>query len=254
MTVSSIPPTDPAPLPILEGIDVSGNNINLHAVPTPIDIDANKVVQEGRKSFVVLKCTEGVNWIDPHYPYLRDKFIAAEIPTMTIYHYLRLRHGHPQDADLQLTQAWTQYKKLQDSSDNELPRMWCDIELNENFGPLLLTSAVTQLQGEWRDCIHMACDTMKKLSDQDGLKLPAIYTDDGEWSSLGGNKIIEAVDFPLVLAAFTSSLTPHVMPPWSDLYLHQYGGDVGNIGTCPGVPGHCDLDRFRGTLDEFRSR
>ncbi len=247
-----IPPTDPAPQTILEGIDISGNNGN---------IDAQRVVGEGGKSFVVIKCTEGVNWVDPHYDSNLKRFQLAKIPCITIYHYLRLRQGRPQDSDVQIAQFFDKYRLLQDASQTECPRAWCDIELNENFQAELLHAfnthdviAIAKMQNDWRDCISKALDKWNDLSQLSGLKQLAIYTDDGEWASLGGYKITEANAYPLVLANTNGSTHPKIPTPWKDKYIHQYAADITTIGTCPGVFGHCDLDRFVGTIDELRVR
>jgi lysozyme len=218
-------PSDPDS--IIYGIDLSANNGN---------INAQEIVDAG-KQFVYLKVSEGVNYHDPRFQAYAQQLTAAGMKDLGAYHYLRVRHATQQDAKTQALQFVSLCAKA--NCFNLIP--WLDCELNEN-------QAATK--DEWAEAIR---DWVQEYIALVGKK-PAIYTDLGEWNSLGGPALTEMADLPLVVAAFTNG-NPPVPGPWGkdDWIIHQYAADLGVIGTCPGVADHCDLDRFRGTIEDLRS-
>lgn len=218
-------PSDPNSM--VYGLDLSSHQGNINA----------KEIVEAGKEFAYIKVSEGVNYHDPRYLSYAQQLQDAGLADMGGYHYLRVRHGKPQDAKDQAYQFVDLCAKA--SCLNLIA--WLDCELNEN------QNATKQ---EWADAIHEWVQEYIALVG----KKPAIYTDLGEWNSLGGPALVEMADLPLVIAAFTHG-EPPVPGPWGkdDWIIHQYAADVGVIGTCPGVYGHCDLDRFRGTIDDLRS-
>lgn len=219
---------------MIEGVDLSGNNGK---------ITASKIIVV--KQFVYLQCTEGVNYVDPAFTIMLGQFRALGFDDIGAYHYLRVRHGAAQDSNTQAEQHFAQLDQ------NRIKLIsWLDAETHKN-------EAATQQ--EYADAIGMYIDRFMQLAGR-----LAFYTSRGEWelnglSSIGALvPIATVVDKPLALAAYQAGDDMTLPDPWRTAGIpwtfHQYAGDVGNIGTCPGVSSpHCDLDRFNGTIEQLRA-
>jgi GH25 family lysozyme M1 (1,4-beta-N-acetylmuramidase) len=218
---------------MIEGVDLSGNQGK---------IDAAKIIAV--KAFVYLQCTEGVNFVDPSFGLFLGQFRALGFDDIGAYHYLRVRHGVAQDADVQAQQHFEQLDK------NRIKLIsWFDAETRRN-------EAATQQ--ECADAIGMYTERFMQLAGR-----MALYTSRGEWEQNGDKSMgtlvpaATVVDKPLALAAYTPGDDMTLPDPWRTAGVgwafHQYAGDVGNIGKCQGVTTNCDLDRFNGTIEQLRS-
>lgn len=219
---------------MLELIDVSGSNVTHDVrgaiVPLPWSDIAKALSPE--TSAVIVKATEGVDFIDPAF--WSNVMGARDVGYFVLtYHYLRVRHGVAQDASKQLAQ----YGALVASADLP-PRLIVDCECAENTPP-----AVAQ---EWGDAIRFA----RLRAKADTSLEPCLYTSPGEWRSMGGVVLSTAVDFaasPLWVADVRGNDAPEVPPPFSDWALWQYTWKSV-------IAGHTfDRSRFRGTLDDLKS-
>lgn len=84
------------------------------------------------------------------------------------------------------------------------------------------------------------------------VKTCGVYSFPYFWDHLVANAPASAtawcVDRPLWMAAYPGSPTMAPLPPFSSVDLHQYSGK----GTCPGVHGPVDIDRFYGDVTALR--
>lgn len=212
----------PGELVTVEVIDVSGNQSS---------VDYDRVKASGVEA-VIVKATEGVNYIDPMFHTHVMRAIQAGLTVMA-YHYLRIRHGVPQDAHEQARQFC---KLVQDCG--LPPLVFGDYEgkFNEDARPQ-----------EWAEAIR---GFIVECSTQMG-RPPCSYTDPGEWTSYGGVILATAVDIGATdLWLADPRALPIVPSPWTEWKLLQYSG----TGLpCSGVMGVVDRSRFAGTLDEFRA-
>lgn len=172
------------------------------------------------------KATEGVRYEDPcfvdHCAAIRD---AGRV--LGAYHYLRIRHGAPQDAKAQAHEFAERYARER-CEFGEL-----DVEMMENESATAAEAheAVADFHSELIAILNPPM---------------LLYTSKGEWEhwALGDLHI----QWPLSLAAYTDSFAPKVPLPWVDWLLHQYTGK----GVVRGVTGTVDRYRSKGSLDDFR--
>lgn len=208
---------------ITEAIDLSANNrdaagmyehaVDWAAVTAPI---------------VIIKGTEGVNYTDPRCLVLCAGARAAG-KLLGLYHYLRIRHGRPQDARQQAREFAALYRRV-GATFAEL-----DVERgeNEDATPAEAQEAVREFVSEWKAIL------------EDPL---LVYGSPGELNSFEIWAVPELASLPLSMAGY-SLIAPTPPRPWSAWVLWQYTGS----GSAPGVYGPCDRYRFRGSLAGFRS-
>jgi len=201
---------------VLNTVDVSGWNAPL---------DWSRVAAAGI-SVAWVKATDGVGSPDPRYEqHARGAADAGLI--VGSYHYLRIRHGRPQDARAQVREylsRWHAYWHL---------RPVLDVESGGN-------EAATS--DEWSRAV---CDAVAEVEQLVGVS-PVIYTSRGEWEGRGLGSLTSLNRCPLWLACYGATAT--VPRPWGEYALWQYTGD----GVILGVPGVFDLSRGE-SLDRLRT-
>ena len=198
-----------------EWIDLSSNNLGVHW---------NKLDPAVRG--VICKATEGVKYEDPRF----RAFCAGTRDSGRIlgaYHYLRIRHGKPQDARAQAHEFAERFTRER-CEFGEL-----DVERAENENAT---------SDEAREAVNEFTSELVAILNPPMM----LYTSKGEWD-LWELQTME-IPWPLSLAAYTNSLTPTVPKPWTDWLLHQYTG----TGKVDGVDGVVDRYRSKGSLDDFR--
>lgn len=207
-----------------EWIDLSGNNLSVHWGKLGADVRG-----------VIVKLTEGVRYEDPrakaHCAGTRD---AGRI--LGGYHYLRVRHGRPQDGRAQAHEFAERFTRER----CEFGELDVETMLNESATSVEVREAVTEF-----------IDELTAILNPPML----LYTSKGEWESQGPPPAPAwdlrdfVVPYPLSLAAYTAQLEPAPARPWKSWLLHQYTGS----GSDPGVDGKVDRYRSRGSLDDFKA-
>jgi len=212
---------------MLEGIDVSR-----YQNPNSIDWQlAAKTIQ-----FVYAKASEGGSSTpiaDPRFSQHIAKAKEAGLLTGG-YHYLRVRHGQPQDAR---QQADVFCDIIEKQGCELLPMLDCETDNNK---------AATD--DEWLDAIRTF---MARCRERLNV-VPFLYTYPGFWASR--RKLTEATDlavYPLWIAHYTTALKPIVPRPWVMWIMWQYAAGAGNIGRVPGVPTVVDRNRLRVPFEEI---
>jgi len=192
---------------VIATVDVSGWNAPL---------DWSRVAAAGI-SVAWVKATDGLGSPDARWALHTSQAAAAGL-IVGSYHYLRIRHGRPQDARQQVREylgRWRAHWQL---------RPVLDVESGGNEAA---TSA------EWSSAV---CDAVAEVEQLVGVS-PVIYTSRGEWEGRGLGALTSLDRCPLWLACYGATAT--VPKPWGEYALWQYTGD----GVIPGVPGVFDLSR-----------
>lgn len=192
---------------MIHTVDVSGWNAPL---------DWSRVVAAGI-SIAWVKATDGLGSPDARWSQHSSQAAAAGL-TVGSYHYLRIRHGRPQDARQQVREyiaRWRQYWQL---------RPVLDVESGGNEAA---TSA------EWSRAV---LDAVDECEQQVGVS-PVIYTSRGEWEGRQLGALTSLDRCPLWLACYGSTAT--VPRPWVAYALWQWTGD----GEIDGLSGRFDLSR-----------
>lgn len=203
-----------APLPILNGVDVS--NWQGH-------IDWPQVAQSGR-AFAFIKATEDSDFVDPWFPanWQRCKEVGM---ARGAYCFARPSKSSPADS---VTLFEATIKSAGGLAEGDLIAL--DIEDEKFAGSLHVWVA------EWLD-----------LAERTFGVRPVIYT--GHWYSEPHD--LEHPDlskYPLWYASYQDQLPP---PPtgWQKVTFWQHSAHA----QVPGVAGDCDVDRFYGSPDELRA-
>jgi lysozyme len=165
---------------------------------------------------VIHKCTEGDDYLDPTFEERRDKYAARRQSARTIgllwgaYHFLR-----PGDM---VEQANWFVRNVDDDA------------------PTLL-AADHEDPGVSLDDLKLFLETVRTLTGQ----RPCVYSGHVIKEQLGGAGDVFLSRHRLWLAHYSSepSWPDHT---WSTYWLWQYT----DTGSCPGVTGNCDLNRFVG--------
>ncbi|MFI4978538.1 MAG: GH25 family lysozyme [Solirubrobacterales bacterium] len=207
---------------MLEGIDISSRIT-----------DAGKVAR--RAAFIYQKATDGVGTpsavIVPNANALRAEG-AGDV--LGAYHFLRVRHGRPQDADEQCKEFLAVRREA------GCPLIsWLDVELGEEG-----SSNRAATKDEVRAAVVLFLDTWHDCTE-DPL---AWYSSPGEANVMGLVLIPELALLPLALADYESTYhVPASLPSPPAFWQYQ--------GTTPfdGVAGGADLTRFLGSLDVLRA-
>lgn len=208
---------------MLESIDVSVANGK---------IDWVKVAAAGI-SFVYVKATDGVNYIDPTFFTNAKGALAAGLP-VGAYHYLKVRHGKAQDAQKQALQYCEAYVK---AGCTLVPALDCEDATNKDATP-----------DEWLEAIRT---WVAVVEDELGCK-PLLYTYPGFWGSLGPKmNLPEFGELKLWIAHYTTAPKPMMVKPWTSWFMWQYAASAGVFGRVDGVSTYVDRNRCVGTLDDL---
>ena len=197
-------------------IDISSNN---GAVTFPV------VASAGVKA-VMHKATEGVGSFDSQC-LTRCAQAKASGLKVGVYHYLRVRHGRPQDAAQQAADYLKVWKEV---SPDLLPCV--DVESAYNTDPAT-TPAGPATQAE---CQQAVLEFVAAIRQATGYS-PIIYTSHGEWISMGLAALSTLASCPLWIASYGDSAT--APPPWTTFVAWQWSGS----GQLPGVSGPVDLSQ-----------
>lgn len=208
----------------IEGIDVSHYQASARF---------DEVAKAGIK-FVLVKLGEGSHLIPP-YADRSASALCARVRASGLmlggYHYLRGRHGSPQDAKTQAEdffEAWQRERC-------EIAEL--DIESKNNEA---------SMGHEMRDASTQFLDRWDQLS---GRKRILIYTSQSEGDACLLHEIPGMSDRPLSVANYTKAPKPLLPKAWKDWVLWQYTGS----GRVPGIDGDCDCYRLRGSLADLRA-
>lgn len=208
---------------MLEGIDVSVANGK---------IDWVKVAAAGI-SFVYAKATDGVNFIDPTFFTNAKGAMAAGLP-VGAYHYLKVRHGKPQDALVQAKQYCEAYLK---AGCTLLPALDCEDAGNKDA-----------TADEWLEAIRF---WVGAVEGRLGCK-PILYTYPGFWGTLGPKmNQPEFAELKLWIAHYTTAPKPMMVKPWTSWFMWQYAASAGVFGHVDGVSTYVDRNRCVGTLEDL---
>ena len=209
---------------MIEGIDVSRYN-GISTIDWPV---VARHVQ-----FVYVKASDGVGDEDPSFSKHVKGARAVGLVTGA-YHYLRVRHGLPEDA---VKQA------------NEL----CDLHLRE--GCELVPMLDCEEQGnttvtgeEWLVAIRTFLSVIRTRLGVDAF----VYTYPGFWSA--HRELREATDLashPLWIAHYTPKPEPIIPAPWSSWSVWQYAAGAGVIGRLEGVKTVVDRNRSKLSIVEM---
>lgn len=190
---------------------------------------------------VVVKATEGVDYVDPCF-YEHAKKIRLAGLELNAYHYLRVRARKAQDAELQAEQFCEAYLK---ACCTGVPWLDCELEFNQQA-----------VESEWLQAIRQFVDVTEFWL---GCK-PDIYTFPGFWMSR--KALCEAqdlLDCRLVIAHYTPDSKPGLprsnpkMPgPWGEQnwFGWQYAASAGVLGRCDGIPGLVDRSMVKADKPE----
>lgn len=210
---------------MIEGIDLSSFSGVINAAK----------VQAAGCAFVYLKATDGVGTIDGALMRNANAFRAAGMTDVIgAYHYLRVRHTHPQDAD-------EQCKQFMDAATNAGALMippWLDVETNGN------TQAT---KDEVRSAVELWLDTWDARNPDPATV--CLYTSPGEAAMMGLTLMDDLSTRPLALAAYTQGNLGALPQPWTAWAFHQYAGNVAYAG----VGYLADRIRYNGTLDQLKA-
>lgn len=206
---------------MIEGIDCSQWSGNL-------DFEA---IAKGC-AFVYHQATDGAGTVDKMLMLranaLRGVGMADRIGS---YHFLRVRHGHRQDAD-------EQAKEFMDARANAgcpLPP-WLDVEL----GPAGSSNRAAT-HDEVRAAVELFVSTWDRC-----LGGPLCgYSSPGEMHAMGLDYIDAFTALPLALAEYTGAAKPSLPQPFKSWAFWQYAGNVHALG------GLVDRVRFSGTVDDL---
>lgn len=220
----------------IEGIDLSGSNIDYAAVA------ASKV-------FVYQKLTDGVGSpCSAALPHCNGLRATGMVNVLGGYLFVRIRHGRAQDTDDQVKEFLDMREKCR------CPLApWFDLEasgLAQGVQPVLLDphadpKAKAVILDEIRAAVLLGLETWEACK---GGSL-VVYTSPGEASMMGLTQIDELGNYPLALAAYNGGYhVPAPPQPWTAPYaFHQYNGDVSAFG------GVVDEVRFFGTLEQLQT-
>lgn len=220
------------------GIDASGFSGNL---------DWDAVARDC--GFVCLKGTDGVGDVDSTLLLRANNARRVGLgDSISVYHFLRVRHGMRQDADEQAKQALEAYANAGGSLE-----MWLDVEMDSVSGgqhgaiaKLLLDPhgdpiAKQKARDEIRAAVELFVTTWTQIL---GPTL-AGYTSPGELVTLGLDTVSDFTDLPFCVAEYIAAPgtvdvkppthAPRLPAPYTTWLEHQYGGN------CPRYGGNVDL-------------
>lgn len=199
----------------------------------PTTIDWKKVAGAGI-SGVIVKATDGLGSPDPHFGAHCAGAKSAGL-LRSAYHFLRVRHGRPQDAVAQADEFCDAYLA---QGCELIPALDC-----EDGGKDTENTKATP--DEWLAAIRaFIATTVARVGCR-----PMIYSYPWWWRSLG-ETVAQADDLalcPLWIADYAGHTTPIVLRPWTDWVLWQFS----EASTVAGIPGHVDQSSSREPLSEL---
>lgn len=222
----------------LPDITAGGATSGAMANPTGIDVSAYqphidwRAVASAGHTFAIVKATEGAGYVSPIY---RDQLWGARAAGLITgaYHFLRWEPGAP-SAEAQAEHFAAVVGTL---GPGDLP-------------PAL---DVEWIKGQKRSASEIVAIVRAFLERVETLthRWPMIYTGPSFWRFCllpAGKPALELTSWPLWCCDYQPPLDPmQGAPEWTPT-IHQHTGS----GTCPGIAGHVDLNRFCGSLDELR--
>jgi lysozyme len=186
------------------------------------EIDWQTVADSG-VSFCFVKCTEGAQSSDPMFATNWAAMKSVGI-IRSAYHFFVASKDPVVQANnfLRLTQkVW---------EDSDLPPV-LDLEKTYFLNP----SSIIDRAQIWLNTVERAL----------GRK-PILYTFPNFWHE-GLGDIQRLSNYPLWIAHYETD-NPWVPGGWKDWVFHQYS----ESGSTPGIEGDCDLNRFKGNLDDLQ--
>lgn len=216
---------------MIHGVDLSGN-------VQSIDMGALAASED----FFYHQATDGVGTVDKMLMVRANEIRAAgKGDAFGCYHFLRVRHGHAQDADEQCKQ----FLDARMRAGCTLPP-WFDVELGEEH-----SSNRAATHDEVRAAVELFLETWEQSL---GGALFG-YSSPGEMNIMGLDKVDAFTSLPLALAEYvlppgqapaTPPMSPKLPAPYTSWSFWQYGGDV------PRYSGIVDLVLFNGTLAQLQ--
>ena len=195
-------------------------------------IDWPKVAAAGH-SFAIIKATEGAGYRSPQF---LDDWGGARAAGLIrgAYHFLRWEPGAPSGA--RQAEHFASYVGRHGPGD--LPPA-LDIEwLREQRRP---ADEIVAIAREWLERVEVLTG-----------RWPMIYTGPSFWRWCllpAGKPALELTSWPLWVVDYVPPLDPmHGALDWHPI-IHQHTGS----GSCPGINGKVDLNRFSGSLTELRT-
>jgi lysozyme len=212
---------------MLTGIDVSAYQ---HPPYQRAPVDWTQVAKAGHR-FAIIKATEGTTYTSKAFAVQRAGARAAGLLVGT-YHFARWERDHP-EAEAEF------YART--------------------IGPLAPGDLPPALDIEWIRGAHKSADELVRwvLRFMERLetltnRLPLIYTGPSFWryclASAKGSSEIEIARYPLWIVDYSGPIDPMRGAEGWRWWIWQHTGH----GSCPGVLGDCDLNRFWGGEDELR--
>ena len=213
---------------VITGIDVS---------PYQPVIDWQAVASAGH-SFAFVKATEGNGWTARTFATQRDGARAAGL-LVGAYHFARWETPGAPEADA-IDEARHFFRVVGELSPGDLP-------------PVLDLEWIT---GQRRLSDELVRWALAFLTEATRLfrRSPIVYTGPSFWryclAPARKQAALPLTGYTLWAADYVSRLAPRAMHgsewPW---HFWQHTGS----GSCPGVKGKCDLNRFAGTMDDLRA-
>lgn len=212
----------------VEGIDVSNHQAT---------VDWNAVAKAG-KAFVYAKASQGDYYVDSFFAYNRTAAKAAGL-LVGAYHFF--------DPHIDAVKQAEFFCKVVGSIPaGDLPPALDFESLGNKNG--LTGAAVPRDQA-----IHAAVVWLTEVQNRTG-RHPIIYTypdfvvtDLGNTRRFSGNTQTGDSGWPLWWARYAASPLPYA-GGWKAYTIWQWD----DVGQCPGVAGHCDMDRFAGSPDDLK--
>lgn len=214
----------------VDGLDLSVAN---DAVATHLDdIDPEKIYAAGKR-FVYLKATEAENYVDPQFLYFVNKLSTVPL-RLGAYTFARCDENPADDVDGFLAATESVKHRL------TLAPVF-DLEVRSNRSAQQILDYVCGWAA--RHILKRGCGIL--LYSYTSF-LRSLVAELGGPASPGA---LELRRFPLFVAQYTRGIPDLTGLPWPSPTIHQWAASdpKGPLGTCPGVNGYVDLDRFYGT-------
>lgn len=222
---------------MIDGIDLSvaNDSILTHAD----DVDFERVYAEGSKRFAIFKATEAEHYVDPQFLNFVDR--ASKTPlVLGAYPFARVDDNPVDDVDGFVAATESVRSKIQLAPMFDLESRTAGYGAQQTLDFAMgWTVRHVVLRGCGIILYSYGAFLRQLVADLGGVKSP-------------GAKLLAT--FPLAIAHYTNG-TPDLRGlPWdpkeggSGYTIHQWAASMpgGPIGSCPGVKGPVDLNRFNG--------
>lgn len=228
----------------IQGVDISRHNAIFD-----IDLLARNC------DFVYLKCSQGVDWIDPEF---KERYALLKGKTYRgVYHFLDYYTGHyTKGNELAWGAAQADYAYALIKDDFPELDFWLDVETNDimvkTWGAI-----TTGAFGNISRVLKIAMGFKKRWLELTG-KIIGIYTRNefGKFMYNFNNGILAIAWYPYALENITKrisnfgTLNPdRYVTPWSKWTFWQCSMTCDGVSF--GINGHVDLDVFNGTEEEW---